>query len=225
MLDWGMKSFTTIPSHPTSVFLSLEGVEGAGKSTQGMKLCQYLKSLGKEVTLLREPGGTVFGEELRKTILQCQKPLDPLAEAYLFASSRSQLMQEKILPLLKLPHQVVVVDRYYDSSVAYQGFARKLGPNIIENIHSNPPLSYMPHLSFYLKISMDLSLARMESREKPKDYFESQGQSFLATIISGFDWCAKHYPERVVTITGDGNVEQVSQHIQQVLDEKLKDIP
>lgn len=212
-----------IPCHKSSFFVSFEGAEGSGKSTQGKKLCRYLKSFGKKVTLLREPGGTVFGEKLRRVILQYPKPLNPLTEAHLFASSRSQLIHEEILPRLELPHQAVILDRYYDSSVAYQGFSGGLGPEAIEAIHFTPPLCYMPHLTFYLRIPSSLSVARIESREKPKDYFESRGRSFFETIIAGFDWCAQNYPQRVVQVAGDQDVHQVNQEIQTILHDRLKD--
>ena len=136
--------FTTAPAHPTSYFISFEGIEGAGKTTQAKRLQAYLSSLNKQVTLFREPGGTKFGEGLRQSILQCQEPLAAVAEAYLFASSRAQLLHQEILPQLQRPNQVVLLDRYYDSSVAYQGFGRNLGPETIAQIHQRPPLHYMP---------------------------------------------------------------------------------
>lgn len=213
--------FALAPVHPSSYFLSLEGIEGAGKTTQGQKLQRYLTSLGKEVSIFREPGGTAFGEGLRHSILQCQKVLAPIAEAYLFASSRAQLLNEEILPRLTRPNQVVIVDRYYDSSVAYQGFGRELGPESIAWIHQRPPLHYMPHLTFYLDIPCQLSFSRMENRGKAKDYFESEKGQFFAKISSGFDWCTQHYAHRVKRICGDRPIPTVSREIINLIEEKL----
>ena len=204
-----LSSFCPAPTHSTSYFLSFEGIEGAGKTTQVEKLQKYLHSLEKQVTLFREPGGTEFGEGLRKSILNCKVPLAPIAEAYLFASSRAQLLQQKILPLLKRPDQAVIVDRYYDSSVAYQGFGRELGAETIALIHQSSPLHYMPHLTFYLHIPFQVSFSRMTNRGQTKDYFESQEELFFQKMAQGFDWCAQNYPHRVVRIEGNQSVDLV----------------
>ena len=213
--------FEAAPAHSSSFFLSFEGLEGAGKTTQVQKLKDYLISLGKQVRTFREPGGTVFGEGLRGLILQCKSPLPPIAEAYLFASSRAQLLDEKILPLLSRPDQVVIVDRYYDSSIAYQGFGRELGPQNIACIHQTPPLLYMPHLTFYLDIPCELSFARIKERGKSKDYFESENILFFQRISSGFNWCAQNYPHRMRRIQGNRSLDAVSKDVIDLLKEKL----
>ena len=214
--------FTLPPTHPTSCFLSLEGIEAAGKSAQGEELKKYLSSRGKEVSLFREPGGTPFGEGLRKSVLEGQNPLAPIAEAYLFASSRAQLLQQEILPRLQRPQQVVIVDRYYDSSVAYQGFARGLGPETIAQIHGHPPLHYMPHLTLYLHISVELSVARLDQRGRPKDYFESQGEPFFKKMAEGYDWCMQHYPDRVVRIDGEQSMDAVARDMADAFEQRFE---
>lgn len=102
-----------------SLLLSFEGIEGSGKSTQIKKLSEYLSSQGKKVYCFREPGGTTFGEKLRSAILNSETSIDPIAEAHLFASARAQLLAQEILPKLKQDNTVIILDRYIDSSIAY----------------------------------------------------------------------------------------------------------
>ena len=213
-------AFCPAPSHPTSCLISLEGLEGAGKTTQSQKLQQLLTARGREVTLLREPGGTAFGEHLRHSILHSPTPLEPIAEAYLFASSRAQLLREHLLPQLAKPHQAVIVDRYYDSSVAYQGFGLELGAETIEAIHHTYPLHYLPHITFYLDIPLAMSSSRLQVRGKKKDYFESLSPAFFARVAKGFNWCAKHYPQRVIRIPGDDSAHTIAEKIAHTLQQK-----
>ena len=215
--------FEVAPAHSSSFFLSFEGLEGAGKTTQAQKIQDYLISLGKEVSVFREPGGTAFGEALRDSILHRKSPLAPIAEAYLFASSRAQLLDEEILPRLSSPNQVVMVDRYYDSSIAYQGFGRELGPKTIALIHRFSPLHYMPHLTFYLDISCELSFSRMEEEGKVRDYFESQNILFFQRISSGFNWCVEHYSHRVKRIQGNRPLDAVTGDIIELLKKKFNE--
>ena len=115
----------------------------------------------------------------------------------------------------------MVLDRYYDSSVAYQGFGRGLGPETIAQIHHIPPLHYMPQLTFYLDIPYQLSLSRIEQRGQAKDYFESQGVDFFRRMAQGFDWCAQHYPQRVVRVAAQEKVETIAATIAHIVKERL----
>ncbi|MCO4756046.1 MAG: dTMP kinase, partial [Bacteriovoracaceae bacterium] len=108
----------------TSLFISFEGIEGSGKTTQITTLKHALENQGYKVTLLREPGGTPFGEKMREAILSSEENISPVAEACLMAASRAQLLEKRIVPLLETPGNIVIVDRYIDSSLAYQGSAR-----------------------------------------------------------------------------------------------------
>ena len=156
-------------------FVSVEGIEGCGKSTQLNLIENHLKDFKDYKThLFREPGGTVFGEELRKAMLGSQTKVSPLSEAHLFASSRCQLLTEKVLPLLNTEKNIVLYDRYLHSTIAYQGFGSDLGHKTIYNIHSMYPLNIIPHITFYLEIDIETSLERQELRNNKKDYFESQ---------------------------------------------------
>lgn len=196
-----------------SKFLSFEGIEGSGKSTQIQLLKKELEKLGKTVHILREPGGTTFGENLRSAILESKNALHPQAEAYLFASSRAQLLFEKILPILNLTDQVVILDRYIDSSIAYQGMARGLGARNILETHLKAPLNILPHKTIYLSIDLETSLERQAIRGNEKDYFEKEQTDFYQKLIDGFNLSATVFPNRIITIDGSADLGTISAKI------------
>lgn len=206
------------PAFPGSFFLSFEGIEGAGKSTQITKLKNYLESKNFRVLVLREPGGTPFGEKLRAAILDTKTEITPLAEAHLFASSRAQLLSEVIMKELALPNTVVICDRYLDSSFVYQGHARGLGVAEVMQIHNIFPLNLVPHLTFYLRIDVDLSEKRQKMRNAPKDYFEAKGIEFYKKLVVGYDLMAELFPNRILKINAEGSMETVTNEILSVVE-------
>lgn len=201
-----------------SFVISFEGLEGSGKSTQIKKLGEHFTSQGKQVVLLREPGGTPYGENLRKAILDSQTPLHPLAEATLFASSRAQLCFERILPALKKSNTLVLVDRYIDSSLLYQGLTRQLGLSTILQLHSFFPLHFFPDITFYLHITPELSLKRLDKRSTKKDYFESEKQEFFQQLYDGHEKLLELFPQRIKKMAGDLSETEVHQNIVQTWD-------
>lgn len=201
---------SNFPSTATdSYFLSFEGIEGAGKSTQIQLFADKLKSQNFQVVLLREPGGTTFGESLREAILKSSTPLHPLSEALLFASARAQLLHEKTLPLLQKPRTIVIHDRHLDSSLAYQGVARGLGMETILSLHQYIPLNYRPHLTFYVQISLETSYHRQKLRGKEADYFESEKKEFYQKLEEGFQSIISLFPDRVRVIDGEKEESKV----------------
>ncbi|WP_372656196.1 dTMP kinase [Halobacteriovorax sp.] len=209
------------PAFPGSFFLSFEGIEGAGKSTQIVSAKDYLESQGFRVLILREPGGTPFGEKLRQAILNSTTELEPISEAYLFASSRAQLLTEVTLKELNTPGTVIIYDRYIDSSIAYQGIARGLGVDTVLNMHNVFPLNLIPHKTFYLKISTETSLGRQRVRNAPKDYFESRGKDFYENLIAGYDMSCELFPERISVINGNQSLELVFEDIKEELNKLI----
>jgi dTMP kinase len=201
------------PAYPGSFFLSFEGIEGAGKSTQILSLQKFLEEKGFRVLILREPGGTPFGEKLRSAILNTKTPIHPLAEVYLFTASRAQLLDEVTLKELNVPNTVIIYDRYIDSTIAYQGMGRNIGIKNILEIHQNFPLNLVPHLTFYLKIGLDKSIERQEKRNQNRDYFESQGRDFYQKLIDGYDLSAELFPNRISIIDGEKDEAQVTDDI------------
>ena len=220
MNEHQVENFRT-PAFPGSYFISFEGIEGAGKSTQIVRAKEYLESLGMQVIVLREPGGTSFGEKLRQAILNSSSELHPLAEAHLFASSRAQLLTEVTLKELENPGTVVIYDRYIDSSIAYQAIARGLGVETVLNIHQTFPLNLVPHLSLYLRIDLQTSKLRQKMRNAPKDYFEARGDDFYQKLLDGYDIAARLFPERIVDINATRSFDEVSEDIKAALDKLI----
>lgn len=204
-----MKSKYKNPKTDGGLFLSLEGIEGSGKTTQIKNIEQYLKDKGKRVLTLREPGGTLFGEKLREAILQSEVPLHPLAECHLFLASRAQLLKEKILPFLEEKNSVVILDRYIDSTLAYQGKARSLGYETILTLHQFDPLNLLPHRTYFLDISLETSMERQSARGNKKDYFESEKLDFYTKLMTGYREVAQMFPERILKIPAEGRPTEV----------------
>lgn len=191
--------------------ISLEGIEGSGKSTQILRLKSYLEEKGYEVLTLREPGGTPTGEKIRSILLNLPDKTSPLTEALLFAASRSELLNNTILPFLNKEKTVVILDRYLDSSFAYQGYAGELGIDVIETIHSLYPLNILPDQTFYYRIDLKTSMTRQKDRGNKKDYFESKPDSYYQKLIDGFDKRAEIDSKRITTINGSLSPDEVHQ--------------
>ncbi len=212
------------PEFPGSFLLSFEGIEGSGKSTQLARLKNALEHLNYRAIVLREPGSTSFGEKLREAILQSKDDLNPLTEVLLFASSRSQLLTDVTLKELNVPNTVVIYDRYIDSSLAYQGYARKLGIKEVLEIHGLFPLTLVPHLTLYLRISAETSQKRQKIRNAPKDYFESKGMEFYQRLVEGYDLAETLFPQRIIKLDGEKNEDQVAfdvmNHVTKLLTQK-----
>ncbi|MES2525447.1 MAG: dTMP kinase [Bdellovibrionota bacterium] len=210
------------PETPGSFFLSFEGIEGSGKTTQISDLETHLKGLGKRVLVLREPGGSTFGEKLREAILESKVPLHPLAECHLFLSSRAQLLNEKILPFLLQPDSVVILDRYIDSTIAYQGFARRLGLETVLTLHQHNPLNLLPHRTYFLDIDFQTSLERQNKRGNAKDYFESEKEEFYQQLIAGYRALPELFPNRILKIDASGDPSSIKEAILKDLGAILK---
>lgn len=201
------------PETPGSFFLSFEGIEGSGKTTQIKNVEAFLTAQKKRVLILREPGGTEFGEKLREAILKSSVPLHPLAECHLFLASRSQLLKEKILPFLLVPDSVVVLDRYVDSSLAYQGIARGLGMETVLTLHQHDPLNLLPHRTYFLDINLETSMERQRTRGQEKDYFESEKTEFYQKLMDGYRELARMFPDRILKIDATRTPDAVNAEI------------
>lgn len=217
-----LKALFRNPETPGSFFISLEGIEGSGKSTQIKKVEDYLLNKGLRVITLREPGGTKFGEKLREAILNSESPLHPLAECHLFLASRAQLLKEKILPFLLVPGSVVILDRYIDSTLSYQGKARRLGLDTVLNLHQYDPLNLLPHRTYFLDISLETSISRQKTRGNLKDYFESQQNEFYQDLIDGYHDVADLFSDRILKIDAEKSSEDVTSMILEDLEKFIQ---
>ena len=192
-------------------FLTFEGVEGAGKSTQIYLLAQYLKSLGYRVVLTREPGGTALGELLRRVLLDDrQKDIVPMAELLLMAAARAQHIQEKIKPALE-SGKWVLCDRFNDSSIAYQGAGRGLGVMHVRKLMELLFESFVPDLTVLLDLEWKDGLSRA-TKNSEGDRFEKEDSKFFEPVRDAFLHLAKN-DQRYSVFDASSSVESTHRRI------------
>jgi dTMP kinase len=179
------------------MFISLEGIDGSGKTTQARLLA---RALGENVVLMREPGGTETGERIRELLKDPMLELDPVAELLLFCAARAELVAQVIAPALDRG-RAVVSDRFSDSSVAYQGVARGLGVERVEEICDLATGGVWPDLTILLRIDPDRAAERIGRRRA--DRFEGEGIELQRRVAEGYDEVARRHPERIRVIDGD----------------------
>lgn len=187
-------------------FVSLEGVDGSGKSTQAVMLADALRERGHEVVHVREPGGTALGEAVRDVVLG-PDPMSPWAEAYLFAAARAQLVSEVVEPALARGAWVVA-DRFLDSSLAYQGAARGLGIAEVAAINGPAIGDFMPDLTIILDITPGAASDRRADRGSV-DRIEDEGEALQESVAQGYREVARLYPERVHLVPAAGTLDEV----------------
>jgi dTMP kinase len=190
-------------------FITFEGGEGAGKTTLIDRLKQIFESSGYSVVLTREPGGTSFGDAIREMLLHRDKKmaLGSKAELFLFLSARAQHVEEVIEPALQ-QNNIVLCDRYSDSTVAYQGHARGLGMDDVEALCDVATDHLIPDLTFYLDLDPKVGLQRIEKNRAP-DLIEDQKIEFHNLVREGFLKIAEHNPERMFVVDASQSQDQV----------------
>ena len=192
------------------LFISMEGGDGAGKSTQIRNIERFFAEKGLVVVHTREPGGTTIGEKIRELILDpANDSMDDMTEAYLYASSRAQLVRETILPALE-EGKIVICDRFVDSSIAYQGYGRMMG-DVIRQINLHAVEGCMPDLTFLLRVTPSGGMSRINSREL--DRIELAGKDFHQRTFEGYEAVAANEPDRVKVIDAAGTIEDIHEQI------------
>lgn len=167
------------------MFITFEGIDGSGKSTQIELLRDKLDEAGHKAEVFREPGGVPLSETIRSILLDPEQEIDPVTELLLFSAARSQLLSEKVIPLLD-KGAVVILDRFYDSTTAYQGYGRNSLPlNQIMELNRVASHQRQPDLTFYLRIGLEEAKKRTASARK--DRMEQSGDRFYRKVIAGFD--------------------------------------
>jgi len=200
------------------LLISFEGIDGCGKSTQISLLKKYLNQKNRISHLFREPGGTQISEKIRSLLLHDSDEMDSVTELLLFSAARSQLISEKVVPLLK-KKEIVILDRFYDSTTAYQGYGRK--SSTLEHIHLlNSIASHdtKPDLTFYLRIAPEIANKRTQNTEK--DRMEKSGLSFFRSVTKGFDELSKSN-KRFVTLDAEREVEIIHKEIITTVENRL----
>jgi dTMP kinase len=185
------------------LFISLEGIDGSGKSTQAKLLAE---ELGEETVSVREPGGTAAGERIRELLKEPHLELEPLAELLLFCAARAELVAEVIRPALEQGRDVIC-DRFSDSSVAYQGIARRLGAAPVEQLCGIATDGLWPDLTIVLRIDPAAAAKRISGRSA--DRFEGEGVELQRRVAAGYEEVARRHPQRVRVVDASGPVAEV----------------
>jgi dTMP kinase len=196
------------------LFVSLEGVDGSGKSTQARLL---VEALGEGTVAIREPGGTEAAERIRELLADPGLELDPLAELLLFLAARAEVTERVIRPALEAG-RVVVADRFSDSSVAYQGAARGLGVGEVISLCDTATDGLWPDLTLLLRIDPETGLGRAEG----DDRFEQQGLGLQREVAAAYEEIAQIASDRVVVVDGSGSVEEVHERVMDALHSHMR---
>ena len=202
------------------LFIVMEGPDGSGKTTQINLLKEYLEEAGYECLITREPGGTVIGEEIRQLILNPEhKEMSPVTEMLLYAASRAQLVHEVIGPALE-EGKIVISDRFVDSSIVYQGIARKLGISTVSAVNAPGIGIYRPNGIFFIDLSEAEGLRR-KKEQKNLDRMEQEGIDFHHMVSEGYRKVLSGRPE-VMKIDGGRSIDTIQKKIRNHVDELLK---
>jgi dTMP kinase len=221
-------------------FITFEGLDGTGKSTQLRKVAGVLRAAGHKVVETREPGGTATGEKIRRVLLDSStEGLAPLAEMALMFASRAQHIAEVILPALE-HGQIVLCDRFTDSTEAYQGGGRKLGSEVVSELHRVLCGGLQPDLTILLDSDPAMSVGRARRRNRraahgashtshkgagkhpDENRFEQQNRGFFSRVREGYLAIAAREPLRVVAVDASGTPGQTHRRIMEILQRKLK---
>lgn len=202
-------------------FITVEGTDGSGKSTQLKLLMDYLGTKDCDVVFTREPGGTEISEKIRDVILDINnKEMTDMTEALLYAAARAQHVQQKIIPAIN-EGKVVICDRFVDSSIAYQGAARGLGTDNIMQINSFALNGIMPDLTLFFDLPPEKGILRKKN-EKELDRLESEKLDFHVNVYEGYKKLCSQYPDRIKVISADDTVENINRQVIEIIDGLLK---
>jgi len=215
---------------PRGVFITLEGLDGSGKTTQIKRLAGWLTRRGQQPVLLRQPGGTAIGDRIREILLDSRsRSLDPMTEMALMFADRAQAIAEVIQPALDAG-QIVVCDRFTDSTEAYQGGGRQFGSEVVLDLHRRLCRDLQPDITLLLLPSFAVSLARARNRNqraesetgRDENRFETEHDAFFRRVWEKYREIAAREPARVVLIEGDLSIEEVHERIVAAVAERLR---
>jgi dTMP kinase len=203
------------------MFISFEGIDGCGKSTQLQRLVDWLTARGIEPVCVREPGGTAIGERLREALLDpATGDLDDRTEALMYAASRAELVATVIKPALEAG-QFVIADRFVDSSIAYQGAGRAIGVEDVAKMNGFAIDGTMPDLTLLFAVSVDEASARRAAARGGDDRIEAEGRAFLDRVAFAYGALAEQHPERIVVIDAARDVDSIAADVATVVEQRL----
>lgn len=203
------------------IFISIEGPDGSGKSTQLKNIESFFNERNLEVIFTREPGGTLIGEKIREILLdKANIGMDSMTEAMLYAAARAQHVSQVIKPALE-QGKVVVCDRFVDSSIAYQGFGRGLG-DCVADINSYAIRDCMPDVTFLMRLDPRIGKNRIGNREQ--DRLELEKEAFHTSVFEGYLEIERTNPERVFGIDASRSIEEIKYDIYRKLEEVLESV-
>ncbi|MDF2947908.1 MAG: thymidylate kinase [Bacillales bacterium] len=204
------------------LFITLEGAEGAGKTTAAKKLVDLYISLGKQVVFTREPGGIEISEQIREIIL-CNNntSMDGRTEALLYAAARRQHLVEKVIPALE-QGKIVICDRFIDSSLAYQGYARGLGIDNVLKINEFAISGCMPNLTIYFDIDYKIGLSRInKDNKREQNRLDLESEIFHKSVVEGYNLLLDKYPNRIKKIDANMSIDKVVEQCRFIIDKEL----
>ena len=201
-------------------FITFEGVEGVGKTTQCARLRRYLEEQGKEVVLTREPGGTPLAESIREVVLDREdEAISSEAELLLMFAARAVHLNNKIIPALERGAWVIC-DRFTDATIAYQGFGRGQSLEFIQILAENVQHSLWPDLTFLLDAPIELGLERVAQRGE-SNRFETEKLEFFSKVREGYLYLERKYPERIKSVDAVQNMDAVTADILKIINNIL----
>jgi dTMP kinase len=201
-----------------SYLITLEGVEGSGKSTLIQYLKDFIESIGKKVIVTREPGGIEISEQIRSVILDTKNTkMDGRTEALLYAAARRQHLVERIIPALE-EGNVVLCDRFIDSSLAYQGYARGLGIDEVLSINEFAIGSFMPNLTLYLDLDPQIGLSRInKNKGREVNRLDLEEIGFHLKVREGYEEVIKRFHDRIVRVDANQELDKVFSDMKEIL--------
>ncbi|QUH25112.1 dTMP kinase [Serpentinicella alkaliphila] len=203
------------------LFITIEGLDGAGKTTQIAFIKEYLINRGYNVIVTREPGGTRIGEKIRNIILDREnEEMCGMTEALLYAASRAQHVSEVIIPAIERGN-VVLCDRFVDSSIVYQGAGRGLGYNIIKTINDFATNYLEPNLTIFFDIPPEITVERIKA-SRQSDRLEQEEIHFHKKVYEEYKELAKKFPNRIKIVKADNTVENIKNDIEVIIKELLE---
>jgi dTMP kinase len=199
------------------MFITFEGIDGSGKSTQILLLRKYLVNNGHKVVTLREPGGTELSEHIRGVLLNKKLEVSDVSELLLFQAARADLVERIVKPMLE-EGRIILSDRFFDSTTAYQGYGRGLDLEIVKKSNQIGSQGVYPNITFYLKLERNVAQERRTNEEQ--DRMELSGDEFYNRVIDGYEKLAKT-EDRFITLDASKGIKEIHDQVVEEIEKKL----